>query len=173
MKEPQTPRIFRALLQVRDLDTAQRFYASLLGTEGRRVGGGRVYFDCGPVLLALLDPTTDGETRASPLPEPLYFATSDLHLVYRRAGELGCLAPGLIHNDPKNPAGEIIDRPWGERSFYAVDPSGNPLCFVDASTLFTGTPDQARPWIRSDRQRSQHRPAGRARKSATAPRSDR
>ena len=29
-------------------------------------------------------------------------------------------------------------RPWGERSFYLRDPFGNPLCFVDAATLFTG-----------------------------------
>jgi len=29
-------------------------------------------------------------------------------------------------------------RPWGERSFYAHDPFGNPLCFVDATTIFTG-----------------------------------
>jgi len=31
-----------------------------------------------------------------------------------------------------------VERPWGERSFYAVDPFGNPLCFVDQKTLFTG-----------------------------------
>jgi hypothetical protein len=36
------------------------------------------------------------------------------------------------------PAGEIVKRPWGERSFYAIDPTGNKLCFVDAATLFTG-----------------------------------
>ena len=28
---------------------------------------------------------------------------------------------------------------WGERSFYVRDPFGNPLCFVDADTLFTGS----------------------------------
>jgi uncharacterized glyoxalase superfamily protein PhnB len=33
---------------------------------------------------------------------------------------------------------EIEIRPWGERSFYARDPFGNPLCFVDETTLFTG-----------------------------------
>ncbi|MGA8663757.1 MAG: VOC family protein [Thermoplasmata archaeon] len=38
--------------------------------------------------------------------------------------------------------GEMVVRPWGERSFYATDPSGNPLCFVDSRTLFTGTPRQ-------------------------------
>jgi hypothetical protein len=34
----------------------------------------------------------------------------------------------------------IETRPWGERSFYATDPFGNPICnpicFVDSRTLF-------------------------------------
>jgi len=28
--------------------------------------------------------------------------------------------------------------PWGERLFYATDPWGNPICFVDSVTVFTG-----------------------------------
>jgi len=32
----------------------------------------------------------------------------------------------------------IERRPWGERSFYCVDPDGNRLCFVDDATLFLG-----------------------------------
>jgi hypothetical protein len=36
--------------------------------------------------------------------------------------------------------GQIATRPWGERSFYTQDPFGNPLCFVDSNTLFTGKP---------------------------------
>jgi catechol 2,3-dioxygenase-like lactoylglutathione lyase family enzyme len=32
----------------------------------------------------------------------------------------------------------IKQRPWGERSFYCLDPDGNRLCFVDDSTLFLG-----------------------------------
>ena len=34
--------------------------------------------------------------------------------------------------------GEIAERPWGERSFYATDPFGNKICFVDRATMFTG-----------------------------------
>jgi hypothetical protein len=34
--------------------------------------------------------------------------------------------------------GKIERRSWGERSFYAHDPFGNPLCFVDASAVFRG-----------------------------------
>ncbi|HEY5096249.1 MAG TPA: hypothetical protein VII69_14140 [Candidatus Eremiobacteraceae bacterium] len=39
-----------------------------------------------------------------------------------------------VHGDA---AGDIVTRPWGERSFYVVDPYGNGLCFVDETTLFT------------------------------------
>jgi catechol 2,3-dioxygenase-like lactoylglutathione lyase family enzyme len=136
------PALFRLLLPAKDLDASVRFYETLLGTPGRRVAGGRVYFDCGPVILGILDYS---ETDAKELPSPaeaLYFATGELERLHRRARQLGCLSPELIHNDPDNPAGEVVVRPWGERSFYAADPSGNPLCFVDAATLFTGTPDQ-------------------------------
>jgi catechol 2,3-dioxygenase-like lactoylglutathione lyase family enzyme len=36
------------------------------------------------------------------------------------------------------PLGEIARRPWGEESFYARDPFGNPLCFVSAGSVFRG-----------------------------------
>jgi len=31
----------------------------------------------------------------------------------------------------------VTKRPWGERSFYVVDPWGNDLCFVEEGTLYT------------------------------------
>jgi catechol 2,3-dioxygenase-like lactoylglutathione lyase family enzyme len=121
-------RIFRVVVPVSDLDQATRFYARLLGVEGRAIEG-RHYFDCGPVILAVI------ETGASPNPEYLYFSVSNLEPVYARARELGCLAGGEKHDAA---AGEIVTRPWGERSFYARDPFGNGLCFVQAGTEFTG-----------------------------------
>jgi catechol 2,3-dioxygenase-like lactoylglutathione lyase family enzyme len=130
------------LLQATNLPRTLRFYESLLGTRGRNVGGGRVYFDCGPVILAHVDPSSDKGEEVLAIPEPVYFATTDLEGVYRRAKSLRCLSPELIHGDPENPAGKIVERPWGERSFYVVDPSGNPLCFVDSKTLFTGMVDR-------------------------------
>jgi catechol 2,3-dioxygenase-like lactoylglutathione lyase family enzyme len=36
------------------------------------------------------------------------------------------------------PLGEIARRPWGEESFYALDPFGNTLCFVSRDSVFTG-----------------------------------
>ena len=130
------PRIYRVIAPVRDLAEAVRFYAFLLGQDGDHVSGGRHYFDCGGVILACLDPRRDGDDvvpRANQ--EHLYFAVDELETYHARARELGALANGDVHGAP---AGAIVVRPWGERSFYAADPTGNPLCFVDERTLFTG-----------------------------------
>lgn len=162
-KRTAAPRIFRLLLQAKDLARSRRFYESLLGVRGRLVGGGRVYFDCGPVILGLLDASGVAANERSIPTEALYLATEDLPGVFRRAQKLGCLSPELIHNDPENPAGAIVVRAWGERSFYATDPSGNPLCFVDASTLFTGTPTQVAALVRAFGGRPVHRSSGRPR----------
>jgi catechol 2,3-dioxygenase-like lactoylglutathione lyase family enzyme len=129
MVSENIPRIFRVIVPVADPEAATRFYSRLLGIAGRAVGGGRVYFDCGPVILALL-----GEQKP-PIPEYIYFAVSDLEEIHARAKELGCLSTGEVHGES---AGEIVIRPWRERSFYAYDPFGNGLCFVDEKTLFTG-----------------------------------
>lgn len=128
-------KIFRLVLQVADLDRAAEFYAKLLDDPGRRIPrASRHYIDCGAVILALVDPTPGGE-EAKPLPDYIYFAVGDLEKVYSRATELGCLSIDDVHGAG---AGEIVVRPWGERSFYVADPWGNGLCFVDEKTLFTG-----------------------------------
>jgi catechol-2,3-dioxygenase len=128
------PSLFRIILQVSDLDLASSFYSVLLGIEGRTIRGGRTYFDCGPVILALVDVAAGGE-EARPLPDNIYFAVNDLEAVHARASALDCLSDADVHGAP---AGEMIVRPWGERSFYVTDPFGNGLCFVDDKTLFTG-----------------------------------
>ena len=129
------PNFFRMVLQVSDLDKAAEFYSKLLDNEGRRIPrGSRHYFDCGPVILALVDVTAGGE-EAAPIPDYIYFAVADLQQVYERARGLNCLSGDDVHGAP---AGEIVKRPWGELSFYVEDPWGNGLCFVDEQTLFTG-----------------------------------
>lgn len=128
-------KLFRIILQVGDLDKAAEFYSELLDDPGRRIPrASRHYIDCGPVILALVDPT-QGDEKAKPLPDKIYFAVGDLEKVYERATELGCLSSEDVHGAS---AGEIVVRPWGERSFYVDDPWGNGLCFVDDKTLFTG-----------------------------------
>jgi len=124
-----TPRIFRMIVPVSDLEKAAAFYSRLLGTPGRSVGGGRHYFDCGAVILALLD------NKKPPSSDFIYFAVADLEEIHARALELGCLSKESVHGAS---AAEMTVRPWGERSFYAFDPFGNGLCFVDETTVFKG-----------------------------------
>jgi catechol 2,3-dioxygenase-like lactoylglutathione lyase family enzyme len=131
----KAPALFRLILQVDDLDKASAFYAKLLDDPGRRIPrASRHYIDCGPVILALVDVAAGGEV-AKPTPDYIYFAVGDLERFYARATELHCLATEDVHGAS---AGEIVVRPWGERSFYVEDPWGNGLCFVDEQTLFTG-----------------------------------
>jgi catechol 2,3-dioxygenase-like lactoylglutathione lyase family enzyme len=133
----KAPRLYRIIVPVGDIQRAAKYYGSLLGIRGRRVSPGRHYFNCGGVILALYNPGTDGDARrVRPLPEHIYFAVTDLESVYRRARRLGALAKEI--GDGNLPMGKIAVRPWGERSFYLVDPFGNQLCFADAKTLFTG-----------------------------------
>ncbi|HJY28234.1 MAG TPA: VOC family protein [Pyrinomonadaceae bacterium] len=129
------PTLYRIILQVDNLDKAEEFYGKLLADRGRRIPrGSRHYIDCGPVILALVDVTGEA-LQPKPLPDYIYFSVHDLEAVYQRARELGCLSNEDVHGAS---AGEIVKRPWGERSFYAYDPWGNGLCFVDENTLFTG-----------------------------------
>lgn len=132
-KQQDIPKIFRITLEVSNLDEAAAFYAKLLGDEGKRHPGARHYFDCGGVILAVLDPTMGGVTP-SPCPKSIYFAVNDVAAVHARAKELDALAPYKVHGQPAN---EVITRPWGEKSFYVVDPWGNDLCFVEEGSLYT------------------------------------
>jgi catechol 2,3-dioxygenase-like lactoylglutathione lyase family enzyme len=138
----ESPSVFRILLPAKNLDESRKFYETLLGVPGRAVAPGRVYFDCGTVIVGVLDYSGSAESDFPRTTESVYFSTERLEELHRKARALGSTVNELLHGDPKNPMGEIAVRPWGERSFYAQDPSGNPLCFVDASTRFTGTPAQ-------------------------------
>ncbi len=124
-------RLFRVILPVAGIESAAAFYGALLGTPGTRVSGGRHYFDCGGTILACYDPRGDGDDwDATPNPDHIYFAVDDLEAVHRRARSLPCRQLDV----------RIAVRPWGERSFYATDPWGNQVCFVDETTCFTGRP---------------------------------
>ena len=124
-----SPKLFRIILPVSNIDRAAQFYRATLGIDGKRVSPGRYYFDCEGTILACFDPRADGDARdASPNPEQVYFAVTDLEAAFRRCRDAGCQSLDE----------EIATRPWGERSFYAQDPFGNKICFVDQTTLFTG-----------------------------------
>jgi catechol 2,3-dioxygenase-like lactoylglutathione lyase family enzyme len=125
-----TPRLFRLNVEVGDIERAAEFYAALLGLEGRVQPGARCYFRAGPVTLQVVQ-----TTAPHPAAKALYFAVDDIAAVHARASALGCLSGDIVHGTP---AGEPVVRPWGERSFYADDPWGNPLCFVEEGTIYAG-----------------------------------
>ena len=125
-----TPRLFRLNVETGDIDAAAAFYSQLFGLEGRPQAGARCYFAAGPVTLQVV-----AVAAPHPAAKALYFAVADLDALHARATALGCLEKGAVHGMP---AGEPVVRPWGERSFYAADPWGNPLCFVEEGTIYAG-----------------------------------
>lgn len=127
------PKVFRITVEVDHLDDATSFYATLLDTPGQRHPGARHYFDCGGVILAVVD-VSQGGSKPTPLPKSLYFAVDDVAEAHARAKALGALAPYKVHGQP---AGDAMRRPWGEVSFYVTDRWGNDLCFVEDGSLYT------------------------------------
>lgn len=130
MTTTEVPQFFRLSVEVGDLDEAVAFYSRLFGIEGHRQAGARSYYECGPVTLSLLDVDVP-----HPAAKALYFTVNDLDTIFTPAEQLKRLSSEPIHDAP---GGAIAVRPWGERSFYADDPWGNPLCFVEAGTVYTG-----------------------------------
>lgn len=128
-----TPQFFRLNIEVGNLDRAAAFYGTLLGLDGRRQAGSRCYFTCGAVTLQVVDVSAAGTPH--PAAKALYFTVHDLDAIFERAKSLDCLSREDVHGAS---GGSISVRPWGERSFYAEDPWANPLCFVEAGTIYPG-----------------------------------
>jgi hypothetical protein len=127
------PSLFRLNVEVSNLEAAHRFYSKLLGIVGRKQAGSRCFFECGPVTLVVLDVSSSGAPHTAA--KALYFLVRDLDAVFARARALDCLSTENVHGAV---GGQIAVRPWGERSFYAEDPWRNPLCFVEAGTVYPG-----------------------------------
>ena len=133
--------LFRVILPVADIEGAAKFYSSVLGLAGERVSPGRHYFaskETAGVVLACYSPREDGDATEhgdSWTPHPfqyLYFSAEDLHSARDR-----CLSAGATG------VTDIEPMPWGETLFYAVDPYGNPISFVQAGTEFMGSEGDA------------------------------
>lgn len=123
-------RAFRLALPASDPARSRAFYETVLGIAADDTVPSRLYFHTGDFIVAVIDwsaeaPEDHGPVR--PLPDDFYLATDELDAVYVRAVAAGAEITSAI---------EV--RPWGERSFYCLDPDGHRLCFVDESTLFTG-----------------------------------
>ena len=126
-------KLYRIILPVRGIDRAAEVYSRLLQLPGERISPGRHYFNCGGTILACYDPEADGDGeqggwRHHPS-QYIYFSVDDLDAALERAREVGCTIVD----------GGIQKMPWGERMFWARDPFGNPISFVDAQTVFTGS----------------------------------
>ncbi len=132
------PKLFRVLVPAAGIEVAAAFYEQVLGFSGMRVSPGRHYFDCGGTVLACFDPEADGDGRAvQPNPESIYLAVDDLEDTYEHCRRAGARLPDGAPPGA-GPLGEIADRPWGERSFYVIDPTGNEICFVSSDSVFRG-----------------------------------
>lgn len=127
------PSFFRLNIEVADLERAAEFYGTLFGVPGRKQAGARCYFTCGAVTLQVLD--VSSQRAPHPAARALYFTVNDLDALHARARALDCLSTEMVHGVS---GGDISVRPWGERSFYAEDPWMNPLCFVEAGTVYPG-----------------------------------
>ena len=133
VRNDDVPQFFRLNIEVGDLAAAIAFYTQLLGVEGRKQAGSRCYFECGPVTLQVLDASSSGQPHSAA--KALYFTVKDLEAAHERARALKCLSREDVHDAP---GGGIVVRPWGERSFYVLDPWKNPLCFVEEGTVYAG-----------------------------------
>lgn len=120
-------KVFRIAIPASRIDVSRGFYEAVLAIPADDTVPSRLYFHCGDVIVAVIDWSVESRGAFHPTPDDLYFATGELDAVHDRA-----VAAGARVLSP------IEQRPWGERSFYCLDPDGNRLCFVDETTLFLG-----------------------------------
>ncbi len=124
--------LYRIIFPVTDIEQAAEFYAGLFDRPGERVSPGRHYFNLEGTVLACYDPVADGDEVGQAWVfhenQYIYIATDKLEEIFSKCKKSDCQY-----------VDETIDTmPWGERLFYARDPFGNPICFVDEKTKFTG-----------------------------------
>lgn len=124
--------LYRVIIPVVVLETAVNFYSLVFDQQGIRVSEGRHYFNLDGVIIALYNPIDDGDLIKTQWSfnenQYLYFAVNDIELIYERLRKMNRLKKDEV----------ITLMPWGERLFYATDPFGYPLCFVDKTALFLG-----------------------------------
>jgi len=103
------------------LEPAVRFYVEVLGQECTRRTDHWAQFQCGSLRLGLYERSAmatalgvdAGELGTSPGALELAFLVDDVDLAYDAA-----LAAGARGWKPP------VDRPWGERTAYLLDPDG-------------------------------------------------
>lgn len=131
-----TPNLSAVVLPTTDLGRSDAFYEALLELEAHTAVPKRHSFATRSCRLTLVEPVGPATELPEfrPNPEVVYFAVPDLDAAWARAQQLGLDSLGDDHVGIG-----ILQRVWGERSFYGRDPSGNPICLVDDQTLYTGS----------------------------------
>jgi catechol 2,3-dioxygenase-like lactoylglutathione lyase family enzyme len=124
--------LYRVILPVTDIKKAVAFYADVLGQIGQRVSPGRHYFQLGGTVLAIYDPIADGDDIKKK------WAFHENQYLYISTGNLEHVHQKMLRSTAMRVDNGIETMPWGERLFYANDPFGNPICFVDEKTVFKG-----------------------------------
>lgn len=133
------PNLCMTVLPTTSMGRSDAFFEALLGLEPDTYVPGRHTFYCDSCMLMLVD--TVEHARGHELAPPpfranteiVYFAVPNLDATWETAQKLD------LPRVDEDVGHRIQTRPWGERSFYGRDPSGNPICFVDPDTLFTGS----------------------------------
>ena len=130
--------LYRIILPVKSIDVAEKFYSIVLKDSGERISPGRHYFNCDGTILACYDPVADedglNDGWQHHFNQYLYFAVPDLDETLK-----------LVQGSGGKVKAGIETMPWGEKMFYAEDPFGNPIAFVDKDTLFLGMSNGASP----------------------------
>jgi catechol 2,3-dioxygenase-like lactoylglutathione lyase family enzyme len=127
--------VLETCLYARDLEAAERFYASVLElTVVAHVAERHVFFRCGAAMLLVFDPartaSAPGEVGGTPV--PAHGAHGAGHVCFRvAADELGAWRARLER------AGVAIEAeivwPRGGSSLYVRDPAGNSVELAPAS----------------------------------------
>ncbi len=125
-------KLYRVILPVGNINEAEKFYSAVFGIPGQRISPGRHYFDLEGTILACYDPKEDGDDD-----NPTWKHHFNQY-IYISSDNLDDTFDIIRKQQPKRIDEEIRTMPWGERMFYANDPWGNPICFVDSATLFKG-----------------------------------
>lgn len=125
-------KLYRIIFPVNNINKAVNFYSDIFEQLGQRVSPGRHYFNLDGTVLAIYDPIADGDKIKQHWSfhenQYIYIATDNLEAVYQK----------FKNSTSKHVDTSIETMPWGERLFYANDPFGNPICFVDRKTIFIG-----------------------------------
>lgn len=137
---PPLDGILEAALYADDLETAEAFYAGVLGLEVvLRMDGRHVFFRCGDTVLLVFDPAAARSPGDGDLAAPPHGADGPGHVCFSAP------EPALSDwEETLTAAGHEIERritwPNGARSIYLRDPAGNSVEFAEPK-LWERAPD--------------------------------